>query len=80
MVPTLRPNHIVVATSWFKTIRPEHIVVIHHDGLEKIKRVRKVYNGRVFVVGDNERASIDSRSFGWLPLDAVIAKVVWPRY
>lgn len=33
----------------------------------------------VYVVGDNAQASTDSRSFGWLQPDEVIAKVIWPR-
>lgn len=79
MLPTLRPDHMVLATGIFKKIKPETIVVVQHDGLEKIKRVQKVQAGRVFVIGDNAHQSLDSRSFGWLPQSAVIAKIVWPR-
>ena len=79
MLPGLRPDHIVVATGVFRRLAPEQVVIVRHDGLEKIKRIQQVRDGRVFVVGDNARASVDSRSFGWLPRQAVIAKVIWPR-
>lgn len=79
MLPTLRPESIVVATGAFWAIKPDRIVVVRHDGLDKIKRIQKVSGARVFVVGDNTRQSLDSRSFGWLPMSAVVAKVVWPR-
>jgi phage repressor protein C with HTH and peptisase S24 domain len=79
MLPTLRPDRIVLATGLFHRLVPEQVVVVQHDGIEKIKRIKKIHAGRIFVVGDNINASIDSRSFGWLPLSSVIAKVIWPR-
>ncbi len=39
--------------------------------------------GAVFVMGDNRRSSVDSRSFGAVPLDAVVGRVrwrVWPPF
>lgn len=56
------------------------IVVARHDGLEKIKRISDVRPGAVFLTGDNTLHSTDSRDFGWLDSQAVIAKVVWPRF
>jgi signal peptidase I len=38
--------------------------------------------GRVFVMGDNRADSVDSRTFGPVPLDAVAGQVtfrLWPR-
>jgi type IV secretory pathway protease TraF len=79
MTPTLRPERLVLATSLFGALLPEQVVIFRHKRMELIKRIQKVENGRIFVVGDNSRASIDSRSFGWLPIENVIAKVIWPR-
>jgi phage repressor protein C with HTH and peptisase S24 domain len=79
MLPTLKPGRVVLASGWFRQIRPEQVVVVEHQGLEKIKRIRDVRHGRVFVVGDNARASLDSRSFGWLPVESVSARIIWPR-
>ena len=79
MLPTLRPGRLVIATSLFRELKPEHIVVVQHQGLEKIKRIQDIKGGQVFLVGDNARASLDSRSFGWLPLESISSKVIWPR-
>jgi phage repressor protein C with HTH and peptisase S24 domain len=79
MLPTLRPDKVVLASRLHTQLEPEHVVVIHQDGLEKIKRIQKIQAGRIFVVGDNTKHSIDSRSFGWLPISSVVGKVIWPR-
>ncbi len=79
MQPALRAGRLVLLSGLFRRLQPEDVVMIWHDGLEKIKRVQKLQGERVFVVGDNARASLDSRSFGWLPLGAVTAKLIWPR-
>lgn len=79
MLPTLRPGQIVIASGLFRQPQIDSVVIVRHDNLEKIKRVRVVDNGRVFIVGDNNRGSIDSRVFGWLPEESVIGKVIWPR-
>jgi len=76
MLPTLTPGRIVVG------IRPRHlkigdIVIVRHEGLEKIKRVKDLLPDRVFIVGDNPGASTDSHQFGWLPTDVVVARILW---
>jgi len=55
------------------------VVIIRHNGKEKIKRVHEVADDKLFVLGDNAAASTDSRDFGWLPRETVTAKVIWPR-
>src|SRR6266702_6893505 len=79
MSPALRPGDVIWATGIFRSLRLGEIVVVRHDGLEKIKRIADVHNNRVFLVGDNPAQSTDSRSFGWLDAQVVIAKVVWTR-
>ncbi|HYH75864.1 MAG TPA: S26 family signal peptidase [Candidatus Saccharimonadales bacterium] len=78
MLPTLRPGQIIVATGRYRTLRPDDIVVVYHDGLEKIKRITALDDRRIFIVGDNAQASTDSRMFGWLPATAVQGKIIWP--
>lgn len=81
MHPTLAPNVLVVALrSRSFRYKPGQVVVIEHNGLEKIKRISALDSVRgVFVLGDNQAASTDSRHFGWLDADNVIARVIWPR-
>jgi nickel-type superoxide dismutase maturation protease len=78
MLPTLRPGRIVIGMASYRSLKPGDLVVIYHDGLDKIKRVQAVKDSRLFVVGDNPHNSMDSRTFGWLPSSVVLAKVVWP--
>lgn len=79
MVPTLRPGQIVIASKLIPRLRTGCVVIIQHNGLEKIKRVVKVRDDQFFVQGDNFVDSTDSRHFGWLPKNYAIARVVWPR-
>ena len=79
MLPAFRPGRIVIATGYFKAIRAGDVVVVSHGGLEKVKRVKQINGEHIFVVGDNEQHSTDSRSFGWLHSSVISGKVVWPR-
>jgi phage repressor protein C with HTH and peptisase S24 domain len=79
MLPVLREGGVLVASGWFKKLRPHDIIIIHHQGREKVKRVQAVDGDKLFVVGDNAPQSTDSRHFGWLPLATVRAKVIWPK-
>jgi type IV secretory pathway protease TraF len=79
MEPTFKAGKIVIASSLWAP-REHNVVVLRHGGLEKIKRIRQLKDGKIFVVGDNVAVSTDSRSFGWLPATDIVATVVWPRH
>ena len=79
MLPVLPPHTLVIATSLFKPTKKNSVVIIFHNDREKIKRLQDVHDGQVYVVGDNALASTDSRQFGWIPEETLIAKVIWPR-
>lgn len=62
-----------------RNLTPGTIVIIRHNGLEKIKRISEVLQGGVVVLGDNPSHSTDSRSFGTVPYSAIVAKVLIPK-
>ncbi len=79
MLPTLPPGKVIIATSFFYKIIPGNIYVFKHDGLEKIKRAVRVEGSSVYFLGDNLDHSTDSRHFGWISQDKIIAKQLKPR-
>ncbi len=78
MAPTLRPGVIVFGVRPSR-VRPGDVVIIRHDNLDKVKRVKDIQADKIFLTGDNYLQSTDSREFGWLDVGSVMAKVIWPR-
>lgn len=78
MKPTLREGQIVVAFK-NKNIKLRSLVIVKTKDREIIKRVAKIKGQKVYVLGDNPAHSKDSRDFGWIAIDDVIATVIWPR-
>lgn len=82
MAPRLKPGKLVIATPLLKKLRPGQVVILNHDGKEKIKRIERIDSPEakhLFVIGDNLKASSDSRHFGWIKKREVVARVLWPR-
>lgn len=77
MAPTLRAGQLVVGRP-ARTWNAGDVVIVRHDGLEKIKRIKRREGGLVYLLGDNPAGSTDSRNFGWLPTKDIVAKVIWP--
>lgn len=77
MLPRLTPGSVVLGV-WPFRVAVGDVVIVHHDGMDKIKRVADMRTNEIFLTGDNSLQSTDSRHFGWLERSAVIAKVVWP--
>ncbi len=75
MSPTLMPGKVVVGV-WPRKLRRGDVIILQHNGLEKIKRVKDFRGDELYVIGDNASSSTDSRNFGWLPLQSVVAKVI----
>lgn len=61
-----------------KGLKRGDIVMFRHQGIEKIKRIVSIRNELLWLEGDNKAASTDSRDFGSVPIEQVIAKVVAP--
>ena len=94
MVPTLMPGDWALAVARRRFRRGDIVVVEHpgRPGYEMVKRITGVPNERIgdrtladdelWVVGDREDASTDSRHFGPVRREQVKAKVVlvyWPK-
>lgn len=80
MWPTFKQGEVVVASTNVDDVQIGDVVMVEHDGLEKIKRVAGVRPGEIYLLGDNPSASRDSRNFGWLSAKSVKAKVIWSRF
>lgn len=79
MVPTLAENQIVVAR--IKPFSVGDVVIAWVGGVEVIKRIKHydVSADLVFLRGDNEADSTDSRHYGAVAAQVVSGVVVWPR-
>jgi signal peptidase I len=77
MLPTLKPGQLVIgfrSNRWPKT---GDIIIFRHQGIEKIKRVTSVSKtGNFEVLGDNNKSSTDSRTFGDLKVEVIVAKLL----
>lgn len=82
MLPTLEPGDRLVVVRARK-VRPGMLIALRdprQQDLLVIKRATTVTNGHVTVLGDNPSESTDSRSFGPVPLDNIIGRVIYRYY
>lgn len=81
MLPTLKPGQDVLSFNWaYFGNKPKvgDIVIIKLARKEIVKRIQKVDGRRVFVIGDNQKSSTDSRHFGKVNINQIVGKVVYP--
>jgi len=80
MAPTLKADQIIIVSGRPKRLREGQVVVVARSGLEMVKRIHAINPVKgVYIMGDNQAESTDSRNFGWLDPDEVIGRVMWPR-
>ena len=88
MCPTYQDGSILIATRLFNPRRLKigqvYVFIRVDDELEEhivIKRLTKVYkiNGTIlcYFEGDNQAESYDSRYYGFINAEQIIAKVLW---
>jgi phage repressor protein C with HTH and peptisase S24 domain len=78
MAPTLTPGQLVIGRQTSE-LHSGDVVIVSHNGLEKIKRIERQQGDLLYLLGDNPAASTDSRTFGWVQAKSIVAKVVWPK-
>lgn len=79
MLPTLKSGQDILVWCWFNSYKVGDIVVVKKNDKEIVKRIRQMSSDRgIFVQGDNEKESTDSRSFGSVKKEQIIGKVIWP--
>ena len=82
MWPTFKKGDQLITFNWayiFKNPKSEDVVVVRFKDKEMIKRIQKTDGNQVFVIGDNEKESTDSRHFGLLKKGQIIGKVVYKQ-
>lgn len=80
MIPALAPGEYVVARRGVPP-RPGAVVVVRRPERLVVKRVTHLTeDGRVWVQGDNDAVTDDSRTYGPVPMDDVVAEVRWRYY
>jgi len=78
MLPSLEAGQVVIGRQT-NDLQVGDVVIVSHDGLEKIKRIERTSGDLLYLLGDNPARSTDSRQFGWVQAHAIVAKVVWPK-
>ncbi len=79
MVPTLCAGDFLLLLTWTGSrLNAGDVVVVRQGDRELVKRVSAVdrQTGRFNVLGDNPKASSDSRSFGQLAATALVGRGV----
>ncbi|MDB5169132.1 MAG: putative peptidase family protein [Candidatus Saccharibacteria bacterium] len=79
MAPKLRPGQLILATTIIRKLKPGQVIILEKNDKQLIKRIERIEQDKLFVIGDNPDASTDSRHFGWLEKRYVVARVKWPK-
>ena len=76
MLPTYRHDDRLVVLYGSRRARPGDVVLVRRADALMIKRIASVGAEGITVLSDNALAGTDSRSFGPVPREAVIARVL----
>lgn len=79
MSPKLKPGQLIIATPFFRKLKPGQVVIVERNNKEIIKRIERIEDDHLFVIGDNLTESKDSRHIGWLEEKDVVARVLRPN-
>lgn len=77
MEPAINDGAYIIVNCWFSSLKPGDVVIARgEDGIRIVKRIKKLDKGRIFLVGDNLRQSVDSRKFGWIDKGRIYGKMM----
>ena len=85
MEPALPAGSLVIAQPIDNdtALQAGNVVVVRRPDRPQLELIKRIHSidaaGTIFVVGDNRAASTDSREFGALRRDQIVARVRW-RY
>lgn len=81
MIPTYAPGERVLIR-YGAQVAVGDVVLLRHMDRTEIKRVKSIDTDGIWVEGDNDLVSTDSRTYGSVPSQAIIAKVIYrfPRF
>lgn len=74
MHPTLHEGDLVIG--WTRRLQVGSVVVATHGDREIVKRIERIDNDAVYVVGDNSAESTDSRHYGNLKRSAILGTIM----
>lgn len=78
MMPTILDNQTVFVSDikyYFTNPKVGDIVAFQFDKKVFIKRIKEIKNGMYFLIGDNNKDSIDSREFGLIERKSILGKI-----
>lgn len=81
MIPTLAPGERLLVRNDGPIVLGD-IVVFERESQFDVKRVLHIEAEGIFVQGDNDLVSTDSRTYGLIPFDDVVGTVtfrLWPK-
>jgi nickel-type superoxide dismutase maturation protease len=80
MEPTIRNGETVLVSNLFysfKTPKIGDIVAFRGKDEALIKRITNINREKYFLEGDNQRDSLDSRTFGLISKQKILGKVIY---
>jgi nickel-type superoxide dismutase maturation protease len=75
MTPTLAENDLILVIRT-KQYRVGDVVGFVFNKNILVKRISEIKNSQYYVLGDNQKNSLDSRKLGWLNNDQIVFKVI----
>ena len=83
MSPNLKEgDHVLVIKIVNHAIRPSSVIVFKRRGQShlEIKRIKRIEKDKIFVIGDNDTHSFDSRHYGPIDRKAIVGIAILRLY